>query len=158
MKHLIIIPIALIMFFSIYGCENENTTSKEALNQVRKVVDAAWLSEDADLMATYFRDDIVLMPPNMGKIIGKEENYNFLLGFFENFTMTELKTIERDVIVSGNWAIEKTLYEWVIVPEGSSEGVSDQINFIGIWQEQSDAAWKEVSAIWNSTKSVVGTQ
>ena len=149
----------LILLLSILFCfsckqTSEPTTSKESLDEVRKVVDAAWLSEDAELMATYFKEDIVLMPPNMEKIIGKEENYNFLLGFFENFTMTELKTVEREVIYSGDWAFERTLYEWVIVPEGESEGISDQINFIGIWQRQTDGTWKEANAIWNSTKPV----
>lgn len=150
--------ITLILLFSTYGCEMGNSTSKEAIDQARKVIDAAWLSEDADVIVTYLADDVILMPPNVGKIVGKEGNRNFLQGFFDHFTMTELKTMEREVIVSGDWAFEIGLYEWVIVPEGEGEAISDQVNFIGIWQRQSDGAWREARAIWNSTKPIAGAQ
>ncbi len=150
--------ITLILLLSTYGCESGNSTSKEAIDEARKVIDAAWLSEDADVIVAHFADDVILMPPNVGKIVGKEGNRNFLQGFFDHFTMTELKTIEREVIVSGDWAIEMGLYEWVITPEGGSEGMGDQVNFIGIWQRQSDGAWREARAIWNSTKPIAGEQ
>ena len=148
----------LILLFSTCGCEKGNSTSKEAIDQARTAVDAAWLSEDTDVIIAYSADDMILMPPNVGRKTGKEEIRNFLQGFFDHFTMTELKTTEREVLVSGDWAFEIGSYEWVIVPEGGSEGISDQVNFIGIWQRQSDGAWKEVYAIWNSTKPITGAQ
>jgi len=55
-------------------------------------------------------------------------------------------------------AFERTLYEWVIVPEGGSEGISDKVNFIGIWQQQSDGTWKEARGIWNSNKPIAAAQ
>ncbi len=150
--------ITLFLLLSNYGCERENSTSKEAIDEARKVIDAAWLSEDADIIISHLADDVILMPPNVGKVTGKEENRNFLQGFFDHFTMTELKTMEREVIVSGDLAFERGLYEWVIVPEGEGEGTSDEVNFLGIWQRQSDGAWREVRAIWNSTKPITVAQ
>ncbi len=150
--------ITLILLFSTYSCERGNSTSKEAIDQAREEIDAAWLSENADVIIAHSGDDMILMAPNAVRQTGKEEIRNFLQGFFDHFTMTELETKEREVIVSGDWAIEISLYEWVIVPEGGSEGMSDQVNFIGIWQRQSDGAWKEVRAIWNSTKPIAGVQ
>jgi len=151
----IIIPILL---FSIYSCERDNSKDKEAIDQARKEVDAAWLSEDADTILAGLADDVILMPPNVGRQTGKEDIRNFLQGFFDHFTMTDLKTKEREVTVSGDWAFESALYEWVIVPEGGNEGISDEVNFIGIWQRQSNGAWKEVRAIWNSNKPIAGAQ
>ncbi len=150
--------ITLILLFSTFGCEKGNSTSKEAIDQARKAVDAAWLSEDADIIISHLADDVIFMPPNVGKVTGKDENRNFLQGFFDHFTMTELKTMEREVVVSGDLAFERGLYEWVIVPEGEGEGISDEVNFLGIWQRQPDGAWKEVYAIWNSTKPIAGAQ
>jgi ketosteroid isomerase-like protein len=150
--------VTLILLFSTYGCQKENSTSKEAIDLARKEIDAAWLSEDADVIMANSADDMILMPPNMERKTGKEEIRSFLQGFFDHFTMTELKITEREVIVSGDWAFERSSYEWVIVPEGGGEGISDQVNFIGIWQRQSDGAWREVRAIWNSTKPIAGTQ
>jgi len=150
--------VTLILLFFTYGCQRGNSTSKEAIDLARKKIDAAWLSEDADVIMAYSADDMILMPPNMERKTGREEIRSFLQGFFDHFTMTELKTTEREVIVSGDWAFERSSYEWVIVPEGGDEGIRDQVNFIGIWQRQSDGAWREVRAIWNSTKPIAGTQ
>ena len=154
----IILAIVLAMLFFAISCQSGNSTSKEAIDQIRKAVDAAWLSEDADVIIAHTADDMILMPPNVGKKTGKEEIRNFLQGFFDQFTITEQKITEREVIVSGDWAFERGSYEMVVVPEGGSEGISDQINFIGIWQRQSDGAWREVRAIWNSTKPIAGAQ
>ena len=137
---------------------NESLTGKEAIDQARKAIDAAWQSGDADVIVAYLADDVILMAPNVERITGKEGNRNFLNGFFDQYTMTDLKATEREVLVSGDFAFEIALYDWVIVPKGGSEGISDQVNFIGIWQRQSDGAWREVRAIWNSTKSIAAEQ
>jgi len=81
--------ITLILLFSTCSNERANSTSKEAIDQARTAVDAAWLSEDADVIIAHSADDMILMPPNAGKKTGKEEVRNFLQGFFDNFTMTE---------------------------------------------------------------------
>ena len=137
---------------------DETLSVKNALDQARKVLDAAWLSGDADAIAAYFADDVILMAPNVERITGKAGNHNFLKGFFDHYTMTELEIIEREVLVSGDYAFEITLYEWVIVPKGGSKGISDRVNFIGIWKRQSDGTWKEASLIWNSAKPIANAQ
>ena len=150
--------IPLILLFSTLGCEQDNSASIAAIDQAREAIDAAWLAEDADVILAHSADNIIFMPPNVGSVKGKEEIGNFLQGFFDHFTMTELKTMEREVIVSGDWAFERISYQWMLVPEGGTEGNRDQINFIGIWQRQSDGAWREVRAIWNSTKPIASVQ
>ncbi len=150
--------VILVLLFSTLSCQREDSTGKEAIDQAREEIDAAWLSEDADVIISYSADDMILMPPNVGKQTGKEEIRNFLQGFFDHFTITELKIMEREVIVSGDWAFERGSYEWVIVPEGGGESISDKVNFIGIWQRQSDGVWREARAIWNSTEPIAGVQ
>ncbi len=154
-----VLVFAPILLYTFVGCQQtDSEKQKQFIDQAREEIDAAWLSEDADVITAYSADDMILMPPNMERKTGKEEIRNFLQGFFDNFTMTELKIAEREVIVSGDLAFERTLYDWVIIPEGGSEGMSDQVNFIGIWQQQSDGAWRETHAIWNSTKPFAGKQ
>ena len=153
--------ILVILLFLNYGCKKENSAvkdaiDKEAINQARKDLDAAWLSKDIDTMIFYSAKDIILLPPNAERITGTEEFRNFLQYFFKNLTMTDLKTLEREVVVSGDLAFERNLYEWVLVPEGVSEGKKDQINFVGIWQRQPKGDWKEIRGIWNSTKPIAG--
>jgi ketosteroid isomerase-like protein len=148
----------LIVLFCGCGSENENAQSKAAIDQIRKEFDKSWLSENADVILKHCTDDIILMPPNVKPVIGKEELGAFLKVFFDHFTFTDLKIREREVIASGGLAFERIAYDWVILPEGQDRRISEQINFLGIYQRQADGAWKEVRGIWNSAKPVAGEQ
>ena len=132
--------------------------SKEVLDRARQEIDAAWLAGDADAILAKSADDMIFMPPHEGKKTGKEEIGSWLRGFFKQFSMTELAMPEREVIVSGDWAFERSSYAWVIVPAGGGEAISDQVNFLGIWHREADGVWREVRAIWNSTRPIAGTQ
>ena len=147
----------MVLFYDCSG-KKENIRSKEAIDQIRKAFDASWLSENADIILKYCADDIILMPPHAGPITGKEELRTFLKGFFDHFTFTGIKIQEREVIASGDLAFERIAYEWMILPEGQDKGISDHVNFLGIYQRQSDGTWKETRGIWNSTKPIAGTQ
>jgi ketosteroid isomerase-like protein len=150
--------LTLILLFYNCGSEGENIKSKKAIDQIRKEFDASWLSENADVIIKYCADDIILMPPHTAPIKGKEELSTFLKGFFDHFTFTDLKIVEREVIASGDLAFERIAYDWVILPEGQDKGISDHINFLGIYQRQSDGTWKETRGLWNSTKPIAGPQ
>ena len=149
---------AIILLISSLGCQRDNTASIAAIDQAREEIDAAWLAEDIDVILSHAADNIIFMPPNMGKIKGKDNIRNFLQGFFDQFNMTDLKALDRNVHIIKDWAIEEGVTEWVIVPEGGSEGAKDQINFICLWYQQPDRSWKETRMIWNSALPVPETQ
>ena len=147
---------ALFLLISLTGCRNSNSTDREFIVQARISIEEAWLSENSDLIIQYYGNDIIVMPPNGGKIIGKEQNRNFLHGFFDNYNMTKLETVNREIIVSGDWAIETGTEAWTIVPETGGEEVSDIADFIRIWQRQPDDSWVETHVIWNSNNPAAG--
>ena len=153
-----ILIITLILLFC--GCEgeNENMKSKVAIDQIRKAFDASWLSENANVILDYCADDIILMPPNVEPVLGKENLRTFLKGFFDHFTFTDLKILEREVIASGDLAFERIAYDWVILPEGQDKEIGDRVNFLGIYQRQADGEWKETRGIWNSARPAGGAQ
>jgi len=128
--------------------------SRESIDRARKEIDAAWLTGDADGITRHLAEDAVLMPPNDAPITGRQQINVWLRGFFEHFAMPELKMPERELILAGDWAFERSLYEWTITPKGVGEVTHDRANFVALWRNGPDGVWQEVRGIWNSTLPV----
>ena len=130
----------------------------EAIDRAREQIDAAWVRGDADGITRYLAEDAILMPPHDAKKVGRQQINSWLRQFFQHFSMTELAMPERQVIASGDWAFEVTLYEWTLVPKAGGQAVRDQANWVGIWRRGRDGSWLETQGIWNSTLPLSGTQ
>jgi uncharacterized protein (TIGR02246 family) len=130
--------------------------SKESIDTIREQIDAAWLRSDADGITRYLAEDAILLPPNAPRQMGRAQINEFLRELFRHYTMTELAMPERELKVSDDMAVERSLYEWTLSPNNGGEAIHDQANWIGIWQRESDGSWAEVCGIWNSTLPVGG--
>src|SRR4051812_40142686 len=120
------------------------------IDSARQEIDAAWLRSDADGITRHLAEDAVLMPPNGPKQVGRPAINAWLSGLFEHYTMTELAMPERELTVSGDMAVEQSLYEWLLVPTGEGHAIRDQANWVGIWRRAENGTWSEVCGIWNS--------
>jgi uncharacterized protein (TIGR02246 family) len=132
--------------------------SREAIDPIRERIDAAWLRSDADGITRYLAEDAILLPPHSPRQVGREQINGWLKELFRHYTMTELAIPERELIVSGDLAFERSLYEWTLTPRDGSQPIRDQANWIGIWKQDADGTWAEVCGIWNSTLPVGGAQ
>jgi uncharacterized protein (TIGR02246 family) len=130
----------------------------EPIDRAREQIDAAWLLGDADTITRHLAEDAILMPPHDAKKVGRQQINSWLRQFFQHFRMTELAMPEREVIVSGDWAFEVSLYEWTLVPKGGGEALRDQVNWVGVWRRRSDGTWIEARGIWNSALPLASTQ
>jgi len=130
----------------------------EPIDRAREQIDAAWLTDDADGITCYMAEDAILMPPNVSKIVGRQQINTWIRQFFELFSMTELSVPEREIMITGDWAFEVTQYDWTIIPKGGDEAVRDQVNWIGIWRRLTDGTWVQTRGIWNSSLPLAGTE
>ncbi len=71
--------------------------------------------------------------------------------------MTELATLGREVVTSGDWAFEVAQYEWTLVPKGGAEAIRDQVNWVDIWRHLADDTWVQTRGMWNSSLPLAGT-
>jgi ketosteroid isomerase-like protein len=124
--------------------------SREAIDPIRERIDAAWLRSDADGITRGLAEDAVLMPPNAPKQVGRKEINDWLKELFRHYSMTELAMPERELTVSGDVAVERSLYEWTLTPVDGGAPIHDRANWVGIWRKDSGGAWAEVCGIWNS--------
>ena len=129
----------------------------DQIDRAREQMDAAWLTDDADGITRYLAEDAILMPPNNPKIPGRQQINAWIQQFFNAFTMTELATLEREVVITGDWAFEVAQYEWTLVPKGGGEAIRDQVNWIGIWRNLADDTWVQTMGMWNSSLPPAGT-
>ena len=123
--------------------------SKE-IDSAREQIDAAWLRSDADGITRHLADDAILMPPNEPKQVGREAINEWLRGLFQHYAMTELAMPERELTVSGDYAFERSVYEWLLVPKGEGQSIRDRANWVGVWRRAANGRWSEICGIWNS--------
>ena len=128
--------------------------SSPSIDRARKEIDEAWLRSDADGITQHLAEDAVLMPPNESKKIGRQSINTWLRELFEHYTMTALAMPEREVTMAGDYAIERSLYEWTLRPKDGSAPIQDQANWIGIWRRDRAGSWSEFCGMWNSTRPV----
>ena len=131
---------------------------KEAIDPIRERIDAAWLRSDADGITRYLAEDAILLPPHAPRQVGRDQINRWLKELFRHYTMTELAMPERELIVSGDFAFERSLYEWTLTPLHGGDAIRDQANWVGIWKKDAEGSWAEVCGIWNSTIPVGGAQ
>jgi ketosteroid isomerase-like protein len=115
---------------------------------------AAMRANDADALMAELTDDVIFMPPGQAPAVGKAA----VRAWYEA-TMAEASTVkvsvpEREVVVAGDWGIERGRYVWGLVPAGGGSAFEVRGNFIAIWRPISDGVWKVSSDIWNSSDPV----
>ena len=130
--------------------------SRESIDPLRRDIDAAWLRSDADGITQYLAEDAVLLPPNSLRLVGRDQINRWLREFFRHFTMADLTMPERELTVVGSMAVERSVYQWTLVPLEGGEPIRDEANWIGIWRQAPDGSWAEVCGIWNSALPIVG--
>ncbi len=127
--------------------------SREAIDRAREEITAGWLSGDAGAILVHLTDDAMFLGPHEPPVVGKSAIRSWLNQFFSQIAMTRVEMVnDRDVIISGNLAIERSSYDWEFSMVGGDARLSDQGNFIGVWQRQADGTWKESHIMWNSAK------
>lgn len=129
--------------------------SQEAIDKAREEIVAGWLNSDANAILRNLTEDAMFLPAHEQPVRGTAAIREYLAGFFSQVKMTKLPTSEdREVIVSGDLAVEHSSYDWEWTLVGGDEPVTDQGTFIGIWRRQADGSWKESHIMWHSWKPV----
>ena len=115
----------------------------------------AWLdamkANDAEALGRLVTEDAVLMPPNQPAVVGRAAVIDWFAGVVTQARTTGIGVPQREVIVAGDWAIERGSFVWNIAPAAGGAPIEDHGNFLAIHQRQVDGTWKVTRNIWNST-------
>ena len=129
--------------------------SREAIDRGRAEIDAGWVLGDADAILNNMTDDALFLGPHEPPVQGKDAIRSYLDAFFTQVRMTKVDmSADREILVSGDLAVERASYDMESTVVGGEEQSGDQGNLIGVWRRQPDGNWKVHCVIWNSWKPV----
>jgi ketosteroid isomerase-like protein len=118
----------------------------------------AWLdamkANDGGALGRIVTDDVVLMPPNEQPVVGRASIVEWFDDVVRQARTSDVQVPTREVIVAGDYGIERGSYVWTINPPNGSP-LELQGNFLAIYHRQADGEWKVTRHIWNSTLPAV---
>jgi ketosteroid isomerase-like protein len=129
--------------------------SREAVDKGHDKWLDAMKANDPEALGRLVTEDAVLMPPHQPPVVGRRGVIDWFAGVVKQARTTAVAVPQREVIVAGDWAIERGSFIWKVAPTTGGSAVEDRGSFLAVWQRQPDASWKLTRNIWNSTLPVV---
>jgi uncharacterized protein (TIGR02246 family) len=108
---------------------------------------------DAAAVAASYTDDAVLMVPNTTAWEGRAGITQGFAGFLSQFSVVDPRLTTKDVVLGGDYAIERGTYAWTLHPKtGTGADIVDNGKYLTVWQRQDDGSWKIVRDLSNTDR------
>ena len=151
----LIIATALILFSGITFAQNKIDIEKEkkAIQMVISEHVDAIDSLDTDRLLEGATEDIIDMPANMPRLVGKQaygKNFSTWIGFFKSLKQKEMSFVPDEFVVTGDWAFQIGTYSTKFTLQDDSL-IEDTGNYVWIFKKEHDGNWKWARVISNST-------
>jgi uncharacterized protein (TIGR02246 family) len=119
----------------------------EAIAAASDAYISAMNAEDWRRVAESFTDDAVRIPPHEEPHQGRGAIEQWLAGIDELISYK----LTRDALHGADgFAYIRGCYEITLRPKGAPAPVSDNGDFLEVWRQESDGAWRVAEAIWNT--------
>jgi len=142
--------LAAWLCFSLAGCVAEDRRPESAraqLDHLRTQLREAENAGDASVFARLAADDIAVMPPHAGLVLGREANVSATRDFFGKYALKVDYT--RSVVeVRGDTAIDRGVYSQTITPKSGGTPVASRGCYLWVYRRTADG-WQLSHAIWN---------
>ena len=154
MRKLLVIT-AFILFAGIASGQNKADIEieKKAIQMVISEHMDAIDSLDVDRLNEMQTEDIIDMPPNMPRLVGKQaysKYFSTWIGFFKSLKQKEMSFVPDEFVVTGEWAFQIGTYSTKFTLQDDSL-IEDAGNYVWIFKKDHDGNWKWARVISNST-------
>ena len=102
---------------------------------------------------SYLTDDAIFLPPNEPAVAGIEAIEAWAGELANQLTVNVLDYTDKDIVIAGDWAIERYAVSFTFTPAGSEESISQTLKGIHIYQRQADGSWKMAQDVWNNDEA-----
>lgn len=133
------------------GCSSLETHDgpEAALERAHETHLAAINANDLEAFLATVTDDVVFMPPNAPRILGKDELRPWAGGYLDAFTIHWDKTVLESV-VTGDWAFQQYAYRSTDKPKGGGPELHDEGKGLVIFHHDADGVWRVARDAWSS--------
>ena len=132
-----------------------DTESEEVA--IQKVIDAHFSymdSYDLDKLLTLTTTDVVEMPPNVPRLVGKDGyagHAKSWLDLSKTLKSKEMSFPVSEFVVTGDWAFQIGTYKTKFTLQDNNV-IEDEGNFVWLFKKDNTGNWKWARVISNSTK------
>jgi len=151
--YLALFTLGLTSWLSISLGGEDWTLDQNAIIDANDGYIRAILSEDLDLLMTYYAEDVTLLPPMSPPIKGKNAVRAYWAEGMKQTTVIEAESTLDEILVFGNWAYSRGRYKGKSIPDDGGHEYDDKLNFSGMWHRNEDGSWRIARDMWNSGAS-----
>ncbi|MDA2929500.1 SgcJ/EcaC family oxidoreductase [Acidobacteria bacterium AH-259-O06] len=130
---------------------------KDAINQLRSDIEAAYNAQDAAAVAGFYTDDAARSMPNQAPIMGKDAIQSSLQATFDEFQV-ELALSREELQVAGDWAFDAGTATVTLTPKEEGEATELHSSGISILKRQADGSWKIARLVVSSNDPLPGAE
>jgi len=140
----------------LVGCETDRhdkvvDADQAAIKSLIAGMTDAYAAREWDAFASFFSDDGVWMPPGLTALRGRDAWWGFAQQWWNDSTVTDIGVTTEELIVIGDWAIERHSEFQVFTIGDNPEPVTLYFKGVWIFQRQDDGTWKIARYIWNES-------
>jgi uncharacterized protein (TIGR02246 family) len=132
-----------------------STNDEAAIHGLRERTEKAENDGDAAFFETLAADDIVVMPPNMPVVKGRDATVRFMREFLGGFDL-EIHYVSEEIQVRGDFAFDRGTYTQTLTPNGGGPAIPGSGNYLWIYARAADDSWKASRVIWNESDPAAG--
>jgi ketosteroid isomerase-like protein len=138
----------LLLAGSATAKRHDPAGDRAAIEDIRRQLAQAENAGDAGVFAHIAADDIAVMPPNVGLVLGREANVNATRDLFEKFTL-KVEYGRSVVEVRGDTAIDRGMYSQTLTPKSGGTPVASRGCYLWVYRRTLAGDWQLSHAIWN---------
>lgn len=119
------------------------------INDLRSQFQAAFNAGDAGALSALYADDAVMQPDHHAAVVGRAAIAQYYQDLFGQMTFN-LAITPGETERMGGMAHEHGTYTMTATPKSGGNAMSDQGNYLVIFEQGADGSWKAVHDIDNS--------
>ena len=123
----------------------------QAIHTVRERTMLAENTGDADFFDSACTADIVVMPPNMPAVVGRQAAVGFMREFLSQFDLS-IRYVSEETQIHGDIAFDRGTYSQSLTPKAGGASVPEKGKFFWLYSRGSDGYWKMSRVIWNASE------
>jgi uncharacterized protein (TIGR02246 family) len=122
---------------------------RQAIETANATTVAAMVAGDVPGATANYAEDGVFLMPGMPVLKGRAAITEMFTGMAQQMKISDASMRTEEVIVAGDYAIERGSYRWTLTPTGAP-AMPDSGKYMTVWQKQADGGWKIIRDMNNT--------